>query len=582
MRRLFRSAKMIAQRVTWSLPMVPAGVVFVVLTIFSIVMWQWSAQNLRNEQQQEIDKRIAMVQDSIVTRMRTSETMLRAGTGLFDASEDITRNEWRRFFAKLLAEKETADMSAIGYAPVVPATDRDAFEQSMRRDEQANYTVTPRRTTERVIVPVMYAEYLANTTPNRLGYDMFSDVDRRQAMEQARDTNEAIMTQPLHFENNNNEGVVLYMPVYHRGMPINTVTQRRAAIQGYVYATIRVNELFNTIAFEDDQNFGFILYQTQDIDESEIFRSLFVRNRSGVSEPAQTSQLKIFGQQWILAFYTTGHVLPATLSSTPLNVLAGGMAIAFFVSIAVFLSIAYRTRSFALAEERKLQQAKDGLLSLASHQLRTPATGVKQYIGMVLDGFSGEITKDQTALLKQAYLSNERQLQIINEFLYVAKLGSGSLVISRHRFDLRTVVLDLIDEMRSGIDEQQHKLTVKLLKAAPIVADEHSVRMIIENLLSNAIKYTPKRGAITISLKKRGGKYHLSVADTGVGIAEEDMPKLFKQFSRIPNALSHDVVGTGVGLYLAQQLATRNAGEITVTSKPNKGSTFTLSLPANL
>lgn len=579
--RLLRSMKIIARRATWSLPVVPAAVVFMVLTVSSVVMWQWSVQNLRHEQQQEVEKRISMVEESILSRMRTSEMMLRAGTGLFDASESVGRDEWNRFFAKLRVEKESAGVSSIGYGPVVAGEERGIFEEVMRQEGLPSYTITP-QINQQTMVPVMYTEHLDNTSSNTFGYDMYSDPVRREAMEVARDSGEIAMTGPVKFANSDTEGVLLYMPVYTRSVSVETVEERRQALHGYVYATIQINELLNTIAFEDDNNFGFMLTHSLSDSGPELFRSAFFARHPNLSAPVHITNEKIFGQNWTLTFYTTGNILPSTLNSSPLNVLAGGMVIAVFVGIAVYLSIAYRTRSFALAEERKLQQAKDGLLSLASHQLRTPATGVKQYVGMVLDGFSGKISKDQAALLRQAYQSNERQLQIINEFLYVAKLGSGSLVTSRHRFDLRPVILDVVDEMRSNIEERQHTISVNILQSAPIVADEHSVRMIIENLLSNAVKYTPKKGSITVSLKKRRGIYLLSVADTGVGIAEDDLPQLFKQFSRIPNELSHEVSGTGVGLYLAQQLAERNGGRIEVESEHGEGSTFTLSLPANL
>jgi signal transduction histidine kinase len=239
----------------------------------------------------------------------------------------------------------------------------------------------------------------------------------------------------------------------------------------------------------------------------------------------------------------------------------------------------YRTKIFALAEEQKLQQAKDELLSLASHQLRTPATGVKQYVGMVLDGFGGPVPKDQAKLLEQAYKSNERQLQIINEFLYVAKLGSGSLITTKHKFDLAPLVRDVISEMDMDVKERHHSIKTKIPKSVPIKADEHSVRMIIENLLSNAIKYTQPGGKIAVELKQSTREAVIVVKDNGVGISKRDQKQLFKQFSRIPNELTNEVSGSGIGLYLAQQLAVRNGGKITVESEPARGSTFTLTLP---
>ncbi len=245
----------------------------------------------------------------------------------------------------------------------------------------------------------------------------------------------------------------------------------------------------------------------------------------------------------------------------------------------IFVWLQYHAYRLEKREEYRLQQAKNELLSLASHQLRTPATGVKQYVGMVLEGFAGKVSPAQVRLLEQAYRSNERQLQIINEFLYVAKLGVGNIIITRKRFDIVPLIKDVLDEMKPDIAKREHKITRKLPASFMVKADEHSVRMIIENLLSNAVKYTKPGGKIVVQLKRLPRYVELSVKDNGVGIARQDLPKLFKQFSRVPNELSSRVGGTGVGLYLSQQLAARNSGSINVTSEPGVGSTFSLRLP---
>ena len=103
--------------------------------------------------------------------------------------------------------------------------------------------------------------------------------------------------------------------------------------------------------------------------------------------------------------------------------------------------------------------------------------------------------------------------------------------------------------------------------------------MIVENMLANAIKYTQPGGKISIRVVKGIREARVEITDTGVGIAKKDMSLLFKQFSRIPNELSSEVSGSGIGLYLAQQLAIRNGGSITVESESGKGSTFILHLP---
>src|ERR1700757_2436287 len=236
----------------------------------------------------------------------------------------------------------------------------------------------------------------------------------------------------------------------------------------------------------------------------------------------------------------------------------------------------------AIEKERDVKVAQDELLSLASHQLRTPATGVKQYLGMVLQGFAGELSEKQRTYLERAYASNNRQLGVINDILHLAKLETGRIVLSERKFDLAKMVRDVVDEQREVADKGGIAMYLNAPSTGMIIGDSHMLRMVIENLVSNAIKYTHEGGTVTVKLIRRGNRWSLVVKDTGVGIAKSDFNKLFKQFTRINNSRSEQVTGTGVGLYLAYHLTVLHGGSISVTSAKGKGSTFTVKLPRKL
>ncbi len=260
------------------------------------------------------------------------------------------------------------------------------------------------------------------------------------------------------------------------------------------------------------------------------------------------------------------------------------LLLGFFTAILapIVLALLLRANSNDLNEqkERAVEVAKDELLSLASHQLRTPATGVKQYVGMVLQGFAGKVPAKQRMLLEKAYASNDRQLRIINEILHMAKIGSGRIVLAKQPTSLNELVKDIVGEQAPDIEASQHKITVHMPKKRVIVsADTHMLRMAIENLLSNAIKYTPRGGHIVINVGSSKKRAFVSVEDTGVGIGAADMNRIFDQFSRLPNEMSQQVGGTGIGLYLAKHLAELHGGAVKVESRPGLGSIFTVSLP---
>lgn len=238
-----------------------------------------------------------------------------------------------------------------------------------------------------------------------------------------------------------------------------------------------------------------------------------------------------------------------------------------------------------LAIQRKelleLNQAKDEFISLASHQLRTPATGVKQYIGMLLEGFAGELTKEQRRFAEQANESNEREILIINDLLQVAQADAGRLRIHKESVDLKKLLEDIIEEQASNFNNRQQAVSFRY-SGADLTAhvDEDRIRMVLENIVDNAGKYTLPGKEIKIMLSRlRSDKIRIRIKDEGVGIGDEDIERIFSKFVRADNPLSHRVGGNGLGLYLAQKIVTLHGGKITVKSIPDKGSTFTVTLP---
>jgi signal transduction histidine kinase len=230
--------------------------------------------------------------------------------------------------------------------------------------------------------------------------------------------------------------------------------------------------------------------------------------------------------------------------------------------------------------ERELDQAKNEFVSLASHQLRTPATGVKAFLALLADGYAGKLNKKQHQFLSNAYEANERQLHIINDLLNVASIESGKIAIKKVPTNLATLVDAVIVEHSSTIHKRKQIMNfVRPDTSIKAPVDPGRFKMIIDNLVSNAIKYTPSEGRITISLTRHAGKGFISITDTGAGIAKRDLPKLFGKFSRIDNIRSINVDGSGLGLYLARYLARLHGGDILVKSRLGRGSTFTIKVP---
>lgn len=232
---------------------------------------------------------------------------------------------------------------------------------------------------------------------------------------------------------------------------------------------------------------------------------------------------------------------------------------------------------------QRLNDAKDEFISLASHQLRTPATAVKQYVGMLQMGYAGQLTKDQLKMLGVAYKNNERQLEIIEDLLRVAKVDAGKVYLDKTSCDITLQIEKAIEGQSVLFDTRSQFLAFNKPKDKMMVSiDPKLILMVIENVIDNAGKYSQEGKRVTIKVHQNNVDTVITIEDNGVGIRKADQQKLFKKFSRIDNPLSNSVKGTGLGLYWAKKVLDLHDGTITVSSKMNEGSTFKISLPNNI
>jgi PAS domain S-box-containing protein len=233
-----------------------------------------------------------------------------------------------------------------------------------------------------------------------------------------------------------------------------------------------------------------------------------------------------------------------------------------------------------ISEEVRLDRAKSEFIALASHQLRTPATAVKQYLHMLIDGYVGELTESQMAFLRTANEGNERQLKIINDILKVAAAESGDMVLRYERVELRELIQSVVDEQQPKAAKSKQTLLFKRPER-PIYAlvDASAFRMVIENLIDNATKYTHPGKTIEVSLTSDGEDTTISIRDEGIGIRKSDLSRLFTKFVRLESALTVSAGGTGLGLYWVKKVLELHDAKITVSSQIGEGTTFSIILP---
>lgn len=240
--------------------------------------------------------------------------------------------------------------------------------------------------------------------------------------------------------------------------------------------------------------------------------------------------------------------------------------------------------AYALLKKQRVQllalnKTKDEFIALASHQLRTPATAVKQYLSLLLNEFAGPLTADQEQYLQVAFDSNERQLRIINDLLKTAQIDSHRYVLDKKQQNISEIIRICIRELRELFDTRKQAVMFEGPENITLSMDANEMKLVIMNLLENASKYSYPGTTIRIGMQSHETHVEIAVTDSGVGIGKADTRRIFEKFTRVNNELSDTVSGNGFGLYWVKRIITLHGGYIKVKSKLGEGSTFTIRLP---
>ena len=232
---------------------------------------------------------------------------------------------------------------------------------------------------------------------------------------------------------------------------------------------------------------------------------------------------------------------------------------------------------------KELDRQKTEFVSIASHQLRSPLTAIKGYASLLLEDSFGKLSKGASEAIGKIFTSSQYMAVSIEDFLNVSRIELGTIKYDLKDFDLAKMVNDVVEELVPTAKGKGLTLTFESHCGVPclVKGDIGKLRQVVLNLVDNAMKYTPK-GSITVYVRTNAvqKQARIEIVDTGVGIPEKVMPTLFGKFIRAANANEVNVMGTGLGLYVAKQFVEAHGGRIWAESKgQNMGSTFIVEFP---
>lgn len=511
-------------------------------------------------------------------RLETYVALLRGATGLFSSSDDVSREEFSAFVSGLDLERRYPGIQGIGFALHVDAGWKEPWTAAMRDSGDPRFTIWPESSRDD-LYPIVYLEPMDRRNRASLGYDMFSEPARRTAMERAAETGQPTATGRVTLEQEidpkKQAGFLIYVPIYRRELlPLATVEDRRAALDGFVYLPFRADDLLRGIFGSGNPNLALEVYAGDPAPENLLHRSHSLEVIGDEPQLTASQRFEVAGYPWTVAYST----LPAFEASSARDQMWLLLLLGLLASGTLFAVT--RAQVAARSQAESANQAKDHFMATLSHELRTPLTPVLA----VLSRFEAHAREPLPATVRDALAMIRRNVELearlIDDLLDLTRISQGKLELRRAPTDLRQV-LDLAIEASAKPGTPGPRVVTELGRGdLRVWADAPRLAQVFWNVINNARKFTPPEGMVRVRARKQGDEIAVEVADTGIGIDPALLPQIFDAFQQGQRTITRKFGGLGLGLAISERIVRLHGGRITAASEGRgRGATFTIHLP---
>lgn len=229
---------------------------------------------------------------------------------------------------------------------------------------------------------------------------------------------------------------------------------------------------------------------------------------------------------------------------------------------------------------KEIEKIKSQFVSMVAHELRSPLAAIEGWLDVVISGEGGGDERQKKEWLERARERAKSLLALVNDLLAINKIEAGKVAQKMESVRVSEVISKIVEFFRPEAERKKISFKIELAEQLPTVqADVQDMEKLFTNLISNAIKYNVENGSISIDTTRDENYIGFHIKDTGVGIAQNDLPQIFDEFFRIENKSTNRISGTGLGLAIAKKIVDSHLGHIEVESQPGKGSTFSVYLP---
>ena len=590
-------------RSLWRAPLL----VFLLALLLAALLLASISRSIEEKDRATFEAEVTRTTQAIDERLDTTVTLLRGAAGLFAASREVEPDEFARYVRQLRLRERYPGILGIGFSERIAPADLAARVAQLRAAGVPQFDVWPQEPRDEYHAIVLL-EPLDERNRAAIGYDMHTDPIRREAMERARDTGQAAASGKVVLVQEIDEakqfGFLMYLPLYRGNTVPPTVAGRRAALVGFVYAPLRVGDLLQGVRGTGVRQVDYALYDGDNPVPAALLRATG-EPRDEPPALRATRELLVGGREWRLDFGSR----PAfeALSQRRLLPWMAALSLAASLLLAWITLVQARARrgaEAAAAQRRRNEQAlqaseerareraerlqalyaelresdrrKDEFLAVLAHELRNPLAPIRSSLEILRRVPEGPAAQRARAIAERQV---GHMVRLIDDLLDVSRISRGKIVLQRQRVALAEVLEAAVETSRPLIDARGHRLDVQLPPRDLVLeVDPARVAQIFTNLLNNAANYTPPGGEIRVRVEDTPQWVRVAVADNGIGIAPDQLQKVFELFQQLASQPGQG--GLGIGLSLSSRLAELHGGRIEAHSEGRgRGAEFTLVLP---
>lgn len=559
-----------------------------------------SQRAVDHQEQTRFDHQAERLDAALFDRFTAYVQVLRGTVGMFQATDDVSRADWDAYVSALHLDERYPGFKSLSWSPAVATADLDAFAAGVRREPVPaglgdagalrSYTVKapPGSSGEPAVhAPILYVAPFTRDNQQVLGFDMMREPDRRAAMERAASTGRAVASPRLQLSGSTDDaaGFIVFVPVKKDGRMLGWVTS--AFLAESFTAGLDVAR-GTSVDFEtrDAADRGALLFSSRGTDTAGAPVAL---DAAGDAPYDSTTTIEVPGGSWSMRHVAPPDFVSGASRFGPWLVILLGLLATLVLWFLARGGERWQKQTVLLEEQAlDLTEARDGaeaatratsaFLATMSHEIRTPLHAVVGAGTLLIDT---PLDAEQAEHARVIRSSGDHLLHVINEILDYSKLEAGQVDLERAAFDPAACVVSALDLVGGAARVKGLVVTSDLDLPRLVVGDVSRLRQVLLNLLSNAVKFTPAGGTVAVVAHTLPDEVlAFAVTDSGMGIAPDQVDRLFDAFTQADASTTRTHGGTGLGLSIARRLVTAMGGEITVEGALGVGATFRFTVVA--